>query len=138
MNKVAIIILGFSVMANSIQAAETLPIKPGLWEMTATTTNPFLGSRTHTSQECMKEFNFDPKEMMEGMPKDACEVNTNVSGNTMTYDMSCDMQGNQMTGNGTFTVDGDTAKGQMTMQSQVSGQNIEMTMVSEGKRVGDC
>ncbi len=138
MNRIAIIFFAIMAVSKATQAAETLPITPGLWEVTATTTNPFLGTRTHTNQECMEDFKFDPKEMMEGMPKDACEVNTKVLGNTMTYDMSCDMQGNKMTGNGSFTVNGDTAKGEMVMKSQISGQNIEMTMVSEGKRIGDC
>ena len=138
MNKIAIISLGMITIINTSQAADSLPITPGLWETTSTMDNPFLGSRTYTNQECMKEMKFDPKEMMEGMPADACEVNTKVSGNTMTYDMNCDMQGGQMTGNGSFTVNGDTVQGQMVMKSQISGQTIEMTMESNGKRIGDC
>ena len=133
-------VLVFTATINFSYAADSLPIKPGLWEVTGTTSSPLFGSRTHTNQECMKEFKFDPKEMMEGMPKDACQVNTNLSGNTMTYDMSCDLGGEKMTGSGKFTVsdDGNTGKGEMVMKSQVQGQNIEMTMMSEGKRIGDC
>ena len=138
MNKLTVAAISIFVSMTFVQAAETLPLTPGLWEIQGTTTNPFSGSRTYKSQECMSQLEFDPKEMMEGMPEDACEINTEVTGNTITYNMDCDMQGNQMIGNGSFTVNGDTANGEMTMQSSFSGQTVEMTMVSEAKRIGDC
>jgi hypothetical protein len=76
--------------------------------------------------------------MMKDMPQEACDVTSAVSGNTLSYEMNCTLQGQQMTGSGSFTVNGDTAEGQMTMRSTVSGQTIEITSVSSGKRIGDC
>ena len=138
MNKFLSVLVSLFVIASIVQAADTLPIKPGLWEIKGTTTNPFSGSKSFSSEECMKEDSIGPGTMMKGMPENACEVNSNVSGNTITYDMHCSMQGQQMTGNGSFTVNGDTAQGEMTMRSSVSGQTFEMTSVSSGKRIGDC
>ncbi len=140
MNRMVTALLGVCMVMNLTHAADTLPITPGLWEITGTTTNPFLGSRTYTNQECMTEFKFDPKEMMEGMPKDACSVNTNLSGKTMSYDMQCNIDGGTMTGNGSFTVsgDGNSATGKMVMNGSFGGESMEMTVTSEGKRIGDC
>ena len=118
--------------------AEKLPIKPGMWEVTTTTTNPMTGPRTYTKTECMTEFDYDPEEMMKGLPADACTANSAVLGNTLEYDMACNMGGGEFSGNGSFTVDGDTVNGEMKMNGSFSGQTMEMSMVSEGKRVGDC
>ena len=138
MKKIVTCIVSILALVNLTQAADTIPITPGLWEIKGTTTNPFSGSKTFSSQECMTENGIGPETMMKDMPSDACEVNTSVSGNTITYDMSCSMQGQQMTGNGSFTVNGDTAEGEMTMRSSISGQTFEITSISTGKRIGDC
>jgi len=122
----------------NITLADTLPIKPGMWEVTTTTTNPLTGPRTYTKNECMTEFEYDPQEMMKGMPADACTVNSGVNGNTLNFDMDCDMAGGTFSGDGRFTVDGDTVDGQMQMQGSFSGQTMEMSMVSQGTRIGDC
>ena len=138
MNKIISATVSVFVIISIAHAADSVPITPGLWEIKGTTTNPFSGSKSYTNQECMTEDAFDPSRMMEDMPKDACELNSSVSGNTISYDMNCSMQGQQMTGNGTFTVNGDTAKGEMIMKSSISGQTFEMTMESNAKRIGDC
>jgi len=138
MNKIVSGLMSVFAIVTLAQAADTVPITPGLWEINSTSTNPFSGSKSYSGQECMTENVFDVSRMMKDMPEDACDVNTSVSGNTISYDMDCSMQGQQMTGNGTFTVNGDTAKGEMTMKSSISGQTFEMIMVSDAKRIGDC
>ena len=138
MNKYVTGLISFLALISWTHAAETLPITPGLWEIKTTTTTPFSGSKDYSSRECMAEDSLSPNSMMKDMPADACEVDSSVSGNTITYNMNCAMQGQQMTGIGTFTVNGDTAKGEMTMSSSISGQKIEVTTTSTGKRIGDC
>jgi len=138
MNKIASGLCIVFAAVSLAHAADSVPITPGLWEINTTSTNPFSGSKSRTGQECMTEDVFEPSKMMADIPADACDVNTHVSGNTISYDMNCSMQGQQMTGNGTFTVNGDTAKGEMTMKSSISGQTFEMNMVSDASRIGDC
>lgn len=127
----------FSVVT-LVHAADSVPITPGLWEINSTSTNPFSGSKSHTKRECITETALDPVKMMADMPQDDCQTSTNVTGNTITYQMNCTISGQQMSGNGRFTVDGDSAKGEMTMESLISGQAFKMKTVSSGKRIGEC
>ena len=138
MNRIVSVLISVFAFAMFVQAADSVPITPGLWEIKSTSSNPFSGPKSHTSRECMTEDTFDPRNMMEDMPKNACNVKTSFSGNVITYYMNCSVNGQQMTSNGTFTVNGDTAKGEMTMKSSISDQSFEMKMTSDAKRIGDC
>ena len=138
MSKIVTALVSLFTLITLVQAAETLPITPGLWEIKGTSTDPFSGSKSFTTRECMTEDGIGPDMMMKDMPKDACDVNSSVSGNTISYEINCSMQGQQMTGGGSFTINGDTAEGEMTLRSSISGQEFEISTVSSGKRVGDC
>lgn len=126
-------------IGHAVVWAEGLPITPGMWETTTTTESSLMGTRTDTSKNCVKESRLDPRTQMQGMPKDQCEVNTKVSGNTMQYDMVCaQSEAVKMTFNGSMTVDGDSMEGSMQMEGDMAGQKVTMNVKSSGKRVGDC
>lgn len=127
------------VIGHAAAWAEGLPITPGMWETTTTTESSLMGTRTDTRKNCIKESELDPRTQMQGMPKDQCEVDTKVSGNTMKYDMVCaQAQGVKMTFNGSMTVDGDSMQGTMQMDGDMGGQKMTMSVKSNGKRLGDC
>lgn len=129
----------FMAASHAVTWAEGLPITPGMWETTTTTENSVTGNRTDTRKDCIKESVIDPSSQMQGMPKDQCQMNTKVDGNTMNYDMVCTPpQGGKMNFSGSMTVDGDSMQGSMQMEGNMVGQSMTMRMKSTGKRLGDC
>ena len=117
--------------------AESLKIKPGLWEIT-TTVSGMMQPQTKTVKECIQEDSIDPKEMMQDMPSDDCTVDANVSGNIMTYNLSCNMHGMVMEGAGKMESNVDSMNGTMQFKGNMNGMVMEMTSSSEGRRLGDC
>ncbi len=139
MNNTIAALCVFMACGHAVVQAEGLPITPGMWETTTVTENSVTGKRTDTQKNCIKDKELDPSTQMQGMPKDQCKVNTNVDGNTMTYDMVCaPQQGAKLTFNGSVTVDGDTMQGSMQMQGDMAGQKMTMSAETTGKRLGDC
>ncbi len=139
MNKTIAALTIFMVCGHAVAQAEGLPITPGIWETTTVTENSVTGNRTDTQKNCIKETELDPTTQMQGIPKDQCEVNTAVDGNTMTYDMVCaPPQGAKLTFSGSVTVDGETMQGSMQMQGDMAGQKMTMNGKTTGKRLGDC
>lgn len=127
-------------MAVSTQvSAEGLKIKPGLWKSTTTINSNMMGTQTNEATKCFTEDQFDPKNMMEGMPAEQCDVQTQVDGTVMTYTMVCNLEGGTLTGEGRIESDGDTSQGEMTMKGNLAGGiNMEMQVSSVGQRIGDC
>lgn len=118
--------------------AAELAINPGLWETTMTRTNPMTGDPiTETNTECVKETRFDPNSMLEGT--DGCRlVDENLSGDTLTFRMECNMQGSEALIDGSFQTDGQTGRGNMDMKIQSGDVNMSMNMNWTANRIGDC
>lgn len=121
----------------SASAAE-LAINSGLWETTMTRTDPMTGQPvTETNTECVTETKFDPSSMLEGT--DGCQlVEEDLSGETLTFKMECNMQGAQAFIDGTFQTDGQTGQGNMDMTVNANGMNMSMNMNWKANRLGDC
>lgn len=126
-----------AIFNTGLAHADSLPITPGLWEITSTRDNPMTGQQqTQTDQECIVEDRFDP---IARMGDDGCQVtNSDLDGNTLTFDLSCNMQGGQGTMHGVYTIDGDRGEGEMTMQFSFGGQTMSMQNSSVARRIGDC
>ena len=117
--------------------AETLKLKPGLWETTVVSTNSFTGTTTQTETECVVEQEFDPRTMF----KDAqgCELlDDNLQGNTLTYSLVCNVQGTQATIEGVYTTEGDVGSGSMNMEMSFGNQTMTMENSFDARRIGDC
>ena len=117
--------------------ADSLKLKPGLWETTVTSTNSFTGTTTQTETECVAEQEFDPRTMF----KDAqgCKLlDDSLQGNTLTYSLVCNVQGTQATIEGVYTTDGDLGSGSMNMEMSFSGQTMTMENNFDARRIGDC
>lgn len=111
--------------------AEGLPIRDGLWQTTMR--NPMTGERT--SRECLKDAVLDPQSMLEG--QDDCQMTEQaLDGNTLTFTMVC--AGNSGTAAGRMFVEGDQGNGEITMQFDMGGREMNMTMSWDAVRVGDC
>jgi hypothetical protein len=129
---VGLILAGFVIGAlDAHQArAEGLPIRDGLWETTMQ--NPMTGERV--SRECLKDAVLDPQTMLEG--QDDCQMTEQaLDGNTLTFTMECAGGG---TAQGRMSVDGDQGDGEITMQFDMGGRQMDMSMSWDAVRVGDC
>jgi hypothetical protein len=124
----------------SILLAEGLQVKPGMWEITATSENSMMGAaRTRTIKKCMTEPEFDPSTQMQGMDKDQCQTTSKVTGNKMDYTIKCSSpDSGDFSGQGTFISKGDTMNSVMNIQGSAEGQTITMKVSTKGKRIGDC
>jgi hypothetical protein len=111
--------------------AEGLPIRDGLWE--TTTHNPMTGERT--SRECLKDAVLDPQTMLEG--QNDCQMTEQaLEGNTLTFTMVC--AGGSGTAEGRMFVEGDQGNGEISMEFDMGGRLMNMTMSWDAVRVGDC
>ena len=136
----ASIILGILFLTAPAAWAEGMPVEPGMWEMTSTVTMPMVPKpRVTNTTECMTESEISMDEMGGEDMDPNCQFETaQVDGNTMKWSFDCPVEGGTSHGEweATSTGDGVTGKGVVTMAFQ--GQTMEMTMVWEGKRIGDC
>lgn len=83
------------------------------------------------------EDEYDPAEEM-GSDMD-CEVSeSDLDGDTLTFSMSCNEQGMQMTMNAVFQSDGDSAEGTMDVEMTFGGQTMTSDGSFSGNRIGDC
>ncbi|MEE4379835.1 MAG: DUF3617 family protein [Candidatus Competibacteraceae bacterium] len=139
MNKVAIITLA-TALTSTVGMAQSLSIKPGLWETTETSINPMSGEpKTSTQQECITpdKATFDPSEMVEGNSE--CQItDKDLNGNTLTFTLVCPVENGKAKATGTMTSDGDQGKGDMVMEMTINGQTMTFQMNWEAKRIGDC
>jgi hypothetical protein len=111
--------------------AEGLPIRDGLWETTVQ--NPMTGART--SRECLKDAVLDPQSMLEG--QDDCRLTEQArDGNTLTFTMVC--AGGSGAAKGRMFVEGDRGNGEMSMEFDMGGQPMSLTLSWDALRVGDC
>ena len=140
MKKTIFIATPICMIFTNLATADTLPIDPGLWEFTSTATNPFTGQQeSETDTECIVEDEYDPEKEMEIEDDMDCEVGeSNLNGDTLTFSMSCNTQGEQMTMNAVYQSDGDTVQGTMVIEMSFGGQTMTSEGSFAGKRIGDC
>lgn len=130
--------LSLAVLCSPAALAETLPVTPGLWEVTSTRTHPFTGQPvTEVNQLCMKQSEFDPRMLLEGM--DGCQLTRQGrSGNTLEYAVQCSQDGATIDVEGTMQTQGEQGQGVMTMRIQGAGMNMEMESSWTSRRLGEC
>ncbi len=138
MRKFIFIATPICMMFTNLATADTLPIDPGLWEFTSTGINQITGQQeSETDTQCVVEDEYDPTTMMEDDMD--CEVGeSNLDGNTLTFSMSCNTQGGQMTMNAVYQSDGDSVQGTTVMEMSFGGQTMTSESSFTGNRIGDC
>ncbi len=135
-----IVAIAASALSASPVLAEGLPINPGMWRITSTTTNMMTGQpQTETEDQCMEESTFDPVAEIQD-EGDGCAVSDQtISGNTMTFTMTCQgADGPPMVGNARYTVNENDGDGEITYTASFGGQTMTMQSSWVAERVGDC
>lgn len=123
--------------------ADSLPdIKEGLWELTfksditaMPTTMPSVG---YTSQHCLnKQTAGDPHTILQN---NQCEIlNLNQQATQVSWEMRCQQQGIQMTGDGKVNYSHESFNGifNMIMQGEGAGA-MKITTQTTGRYLGNC
>jgi len=119
--------------------AATPNMQPGMWETTVKMEMDGMPIAVppHTSRHCITKEDLVPKTPRPGQH---CAVaHQNISGNTVTWQVSCDNGGRTTTGNGRITYDGDSYHGAISMHmTGAGGPTMNMHQTITGKRIGDC
>lgn len=132
------------LMLSQITAAEqNLPdIKEGLWELTVKSEIAAMGAAMpamgYTSQHCLnKKTAGDPQTLLQN---NQCEIsNLNQQATLVTWNMRCQQQGIQMTGDGKVSYQHESFNGifNMTMQAEGAGA-MKITSQTSGRYLGNC
>ena len=110
-------------------------MQEGLWEITTQVHMQGMSLPPMTQTQCMTKENMVPKGSAE--QSQGCEItDTEISGDTVTWVMSCPSARGETTGTGRITYHGDTFEGDFTMKDPGSGSEITTRMT--GKRIGEC
>jgi len=122
-----------------LATAAELTINPGLWETKITRTNPMTGSATtNTNTECVKEeTTFNPRSML-AQAKDCRVMKDDLDGDTLNFQMKCNVQGATTEVTGMYQAGNDSGKGNMEMKMNMGGMSMSMNMNWTAKRLGDC
>lgn len=139
--KKSFIIASFALCLTAPTIADELKIKPGLWKSTTFTTNPVTQQEQKVEdEECITpdKATFSAETMMKDAPGECKTLNSNLSGDTLSFSIECSMQGGKTTVNGEFTVAGDKGNGKMDMQMEIAGQKMSMSSRMTSQRVGEC
>jgi hypothetical protein len=134
----AFLIAGAVSPAVVCAAAPTM--QPGLWEITTKTEMPGMpmAMPAQTMRHCYRPE--DVKDPKSTVPADKnCKMESfNQSGNTVTWQVSCQTEGGPMSGKGTMTQGAQSYTGTTTMKGKMQGMDMTMNMSYSGKRVGEC
>ncbi len=119
--------------------SHALDFNPGKYEITSTVEMPGMPAgavppqtivQCVTAQDPIPETNADSQD---------CKIkNMKQTGNTVTWEMECVLQGQTMTSQGKITYAVDNFKGSVIMKMGPEAGNIIITTVITGKRLGNC
>lgn len=140
MKNAAFLITIVSLIMLPVGAALAEPeFTPGKWEVTTTTEMvgvPGMAGMvppvTHT--QCLEKGEFVPQS--EQSSKECKISDIKMSGDSVSWKMTCSGKSGEMEGTGTVTYKGDTMTGTMNMVLKGAGMQIKNTI--SGKRIGAC
>ena len=140
MKKFIFIAIPICTVFTKLATADTLPIVPGLWEFTSTGISQITGQQvSETDTMCVVEDGYDPAKEMEIEDDMDCEVGqSDLDGDTLTFSMSCNTQGGQMTMNAIYQSNGDSVQGTTVVEMSFGGQTMTSESSFTGNRIGDC
>ena len=107
-----------------------------LWDVTFRMEMPGMAMPAQTQQSCIKKGRSGSED---AIPRDSnCKVtDLKVSGNKTTYAIECSGR-DSMSGRGEIIATPTAYDGKMWMKSKRRGQDVEMTQIFSGRKVGAC
>jgi hypothetical protein len=128
------------IIAHSASAADYPKLRPGLWEMTTSTTRaPDAKSRSTLCLDA--SIQQDMIRMSSGMMAGLCsKSDLKATGNTFVGEAECNLGGSTMRSKSVMTMHGDTSyrtEAHATFDPPLGGQSQSSTVI-EGRHVGAC
>lgn len=141
-----ITLVGFIVagLQSGLAYSEEYNINPGMWETTlkmeVSGMPPEMAAMMErppkVEKECIKDKNYD---FNPGDGANGCTFSQKRhSSKKLTWDISCNAQGGNATGQGEVNFNGDTVSGWFEMNMQGPGGPMKMRNTFNGKRIGSC
>ena len=116
-----------------------LDFKPGMYKITSTVKMPGMPAGSVPPQaitQCLTEQDPVPNKDASGQ---TCKIkDMKQDGNTITWKMECDQQGQKMTSDGQIIYSGDSFEGTTTTNMGPQAGNMTIKTVVTGNRIGDC
>lgn len=132
-------ILNAVLISATAIASDSIPFNAGKWEITSQATMPMLAQPiANTNIECIKENTINADRFAHQTRGNCKATDVNASGQQIKWKMSCDVQGNPMTGYGEMHVTETNIKGKATITMSMQGLMMEMNTTWKGKRLGEC
>lgn len=122
------------VVASTARGETGPDIQEGLWEISVDLEVAGMPMKmpTNTYTQCIRKDKAVPRS---GQSDKTCtQKNVVIKGNTVSWKVSCDNPGGEMTGKGIIIYHKDKMDGHMSMK----GQGMNMTTRFKGHRIGDC
>ena len=134
----AVAFLLFLLAANPGAHADSITVTPGKWEVVTSVQMPMLpGPRVEKTTECVKTGELSPGDFLDD--SDECKLTRQtVNGNTLSWEVQCDVEGGQAKGAGSFTANDSIGNGTMRMEMPIQGHPFAVLTSWQAKRIGDC
>ncbi len=131
---ILLIIAMFCLAAN----AWTLDLEEGRYEITSTVKMPGMPMQPPptTITECVTQQDPVPNQQADNGNCKITDMKT--VGNTVTWKMECDQQGQKMKSRGKMVYHGGRFEGKVDTQMGPEAGNMKISTTIEGRRVGDC
>ena len=124
----AALLLSFHVQA--------MDIEEGLWEIHLQAMVPGMASQMMPAQSIRQCITQKTPVPQGDMSMQGCDINNTISGNTVSWTVSCAKKGLQLSGSGRATYSGTALNGESVIDMQGMPMSIRTRIT--GKRVGDC
>lgn len=121
-----------------ILAEASVPIEPGEWEMTSTTTSDSLDApNVQTNSRCIELNTISALDLTPS--RGECNLSeSSATDDTLNWKVECDMTVGTMKGVGQFTSSGNTGSGKMSLEMNVQNDQFEMEVDWQARRLGPC
>ena len=138
LKKTTIICLIMFCMFFLVSTSWTLDFVPGRYEITSKVEMPGMPSSTppQTTTQCMTKQ--DPLPTKNVASQDCKVTDLVTKGNTVSWKMECNQQGQKMKSTGQITYNGENFEGTIKTDLGPQAGNMIITTVISGKRIGDC
>ncbi len=133
------LVFGLVFAPGAMATKPTLTIEPGQWRFS---TNTFLSSAptlrpAKVAERCVTDPELTPEAFSASM--EGCDlVSAQSSGDSMVWEMECFGESSEAHGSASFTSTGTTLAGTMNMTLTGNGGTIEMKIIWDAERLGDC
>ncbi len=140
MKKAFLILLAISTLLILGGPASAVNMEAGKWEITSRVEMPGMPMQMPpmTSVQCLTQDEPAPSNPTAADNSDCSIADMKTDGNTVSWKMKCNAEGQKVMIEGKITYAGTTFEGVMTTLMDQDGETMEIKTIMNGKRLGNC